>query len=176
MKKVVLTLFAIAFVIGAAGAQTQNIAVSANVSTQLYFVSAPSTLELGTLNLSTGTYTAGTVYIRSNLKSWKLKVSADNSELRQWDGSAYMTSGDPSTVPYTFSFNTASSVPAEKIVNQTLATTPSAATTASFSRKATGGSAGEAFSVRVDVPAEPSGSSWEAANYQVILYLTLSAT
>lgn len=176
MKKALLTLLAFAIFAGVLSAQTQNITVSASVNTQLYFVSIPETLGLGTLNLAAGTYASGTAYIRANLQSWKLRVSADSSTLRQWDGTAYVTNGNPTTIPYTFSFNTASAIAAEKIVSQPLSTTTSEATTATFSRKTGSGSSGEAFVLRIDVPAEPAGTTWDSAEYQVVIYVTLSAT
>lgn len=179
MKKLVIVGMLVFAGIGFVSAQgttvNKDITVSANVAKHVYILSAPD-LSLGTLDLVTGGSDSDTAMIRSNHSSWTFKVYAEKGVLTQWDGSNYVTTGGATTIPYTFTFNNAASVASEKIVAQTLPTgQATAATTATFTAKTTGGSSGQGFLYSVNVAGSAQGAAWDAANYQDVLHVTVTA-
>lgn len=171
MKKLALVCAVSFIAIGFASAQSADVKVSASVDTNLIFVSI-SNIDLGPIDLSGKTVSA-TAMIRSNHNSWKFQVWADSSFLRVWDGSAYVSQGNPSIIPYTFSFNDTATLSTEKIVSQTVPTTLGTALTAAFTTKTSGGANGQAFVYKVIV-APDSNANWESATYQAILHVILA--
>lgn len=179
MKKLVivglLVLAGFGFVNAQTATQSQDITVSANVGKHVYILSAPN-LALGTLDVVTGGSDTDTAMIRSNHSSWTFKVYAEKGVLTQWNGTTYVTGASVTTIPYTFTFNSAATVATEKIVAQTVPTVAAtAATTATFTAKTTGGVSGQAFVYGVNVVGIAAGADWDAANYQDVLHVTVAA-
>jgi len=179
MKKLIIVGMMVLAAIGIVGAQgttqSKDITVSANVGKHVYILSAPN-LSLGTLDVVNGGTASATAMIRSNHTSWTVKVYAEKGVLTQWDGSNYVTTSGATTIPYTFTFNSAASTASEKIVAQTLPTSAAtAATTATFTAKTTGGTSGQAYVYQVDVSGVAAGADWDAANYQDVIHMTVTA-
>ena len=178
MKKLIIVGMLVLAAIGIVGAQgtTQNkdIKVSASVGKNVYIVSVAD-LNLGSLNVVSGGSATGNATIRSNHTSWTVKVYADKGVLTQWDGTSYVTTTGATTIPYTFTFNSASGVTTEKIVGQTLPTSVATAPTATFTARTTGGASGQAFAYSVSVAGAAGGADWDAANYQDTIHMVVTA-
>lgn len=155
-------------------AQTsKDITVSATIGKYVAILSVDD-LAFGTLDPATGGTKSGNAVIVSNHYAWTVKVYADKGTLTQWDGTAYVTTAGATTIPYTFTFNSASTVATEKIVAQTVPTgAATAATTATFTARTTGDTTGQTFAYKVDVAAAT--TSWDAANYRDVLHMTVTA-
>lgn len=179
MKKLIIVGMLVLAAIGIVGAQgtTQNkdIKVSASVGKNVYIVSVAD-LNLGSLNVVSGGSATGNATIRSNHTSWTVKVYADKGVLTQWDGTSYVTTTGATTIPYTFTFNSAASVATEKIVGQALPTgDATTATTATFTKRTTGGANGQPFAYSVNVSGAAGGADWDAANYQDTIHMVVTA-
>lgn len=178
MKKLVivglLVLAGFGFVSAQTSSENKDITVSANVGKHVYILSAPN-LALGTLDVVNGGSATGTAVIRSNHSSWTFKVYAEKGVLTQWDGSNYVTGANVTTIPYTFTFNSAATVATEKIVAQTVPTSAGSALTAAFTAKTTGGASGQEFGYSVNVTGAAGGADWDYADYQDVLHVTVAA-
>lgn len=177
MKKIaILSLFVLA-TLSFTGAQinsTKNIEVSLNVARILEF--SVTNVPLGTIQPGVGVSGTGTATIRTNYFSWKVEVSALNGILKLWDSTAipagFVVGG--ATIPYTFSFNTADTTAGRFFANQTLGTSPTAATTATFTSRTTGGTTGQAFGYSVNVPAPTGTNDWDAGEYRDTIYMKVT--
>lgn len=178
-KSIVLALFVLLFTAGIFAQTPANgdILVTANVNKNVSIISLPS-ITLGTLDGATAKTVSSTAVIRSNHVSWNVKVYADNAVLKRYDNNAgaYVTGTGLTTIPYTFSFNTASTVAAEKIVGATLTTSISSAATATFTTRTSGGASGQSFDFSVSVPAATAGTDWDAGDYRDVIRVTVTAS
>ena len=178
MKKLIIVGMLVLAAIGIVGAQgtTQNkdIKVSANVGKNVYIVSVAD-LSLGSLDVVSGGSATANAVIRSNHTSWTVKVYADKGVLTQWNGTAYVTTTGATTIPYTFTFNSAASVSTEKIVAQTLTTSATGAPTATFTARTSGGATGQTFAYGVNVTGAAGGADWDAAIYQDTIHMVVTA-
>ena len=177
MKKFTIIAFFLFAALGFTGAQineTKNFEVSLNIARILQF--SVTNVPLGTIQPGVGATGTGTATIRTNYYSWKVEVSAQNGILKLWDATAvpagFAVGG--ATIPYTFSFNTADTTAGRFFANQTLGTSPSAATTATFTSKTTGGTAGQAFGYSVNVPAPTGTNDWDAGEYRDTIYMKVT--
>jgi len=176
MKKLLLTsiLVFIALVFsGADPVEEEAILLSLNVEKHVYIKSYED-LVLGEISKTSITSDSGTMYIRSNRNPWTFHVYAEKGALTEWDPetSSYIPDGE--TIAYTFSFNTASSLPSEKIVAQTVPTISADSLEAVFNRTTMYGASGEPFVYSVEVSAAAGNEAWSAGMYHDVLHLWLS--
>ena len=176
MKKLIIVGMLVLAAIGIVGAQgtTQNkdIKVSASVGKNVYIVSVAD-LNLGSLDVVNGGSATANATIRSNHTSWTVQAYADKGVLTQWNGTAYVSGG--TTIPYTFTFNSAASVASEKIVGKALPTSVATAPTATFTARTTGGASGQSFAYSVSVAGAAGGADWDAASYQDTIHMVVTA-
>ncbi|MHB0896674.1 MAG: hypothetical protein ACYC1A_03885 [Spirochaetales bacterium] len=176
MKKLfllgLLLLIQTEFALSQTATEDGDILVSSNVAKHAYILSLQD-LSFGSLNESGSNTASGTIVIRCNYKSWAFKVYAEKGALTEWDAesSSYIPDGD--TIPYTFTFNSASAVPEARIIAQPLPTTANEGLIATFSEKTKFGSNGEPFLYSVDVVGTGGGSFWTAGNYHDVLYVSV---
>jgi len=131
-------------------------------------------IDLGTLNPITGITKSATATIRSNHYSWTLKAYTQRGSLTVHDGVAYDETTD--TIPYTLTFNGSDTNTAQKFTaTSPLPTTLATALIATFSRKTTGGKAGEAFSFTIYVPPATITANWDFGNYRDVIYMVVTA-
>lgn len=149
-----------------------DITISSNVSKHIYILSLQD-LSFGELDTAGFNTATGVIVIRCNYASWKFKVYAEKGALAEWDqlNSSFVTGGE--TIPYTFTFNSASSVPAERIIAQTVPTAEGAELVATFSDKTKWGANGEPFTYSVEVNGTAEGSAWGAGDYRDVLHVSL---
>jgi len=179
MKKfvVLVALFAAASGIAfAVDSVSDTLTVSASVAKHVYILGAPD-LDLGVLDVVSGGFDSDNAKIRSNHSAWTFAVYADKGALTQWTGSAYVMTEGATTVPYTFTFNSAGTLTAAaKLTGITVPVgAAEAGSTATFDKKTTGGIAGQDFVYRVDVAGNVDGAAWDAANYQDVLHFVVTA-
>ena len=152
--------------------EDEDIIVSSNVSKHAYILSLQD-LSFGALDTA-GTNTAtGVIVIRSNYARWKFKVYAEKGALAEWDvlTSSFVTGGE--TIPYTFTFNSVSAVPSERIIAQTVPLAQGVELVASFSEKTKWGANGQPFTYSVDVNGTGGGSAWSAGDYRDLLHVSI---
>lgn len=179
MKKFVVLVALFAAVSGMAFADnpvSDTLTVSASVAKHVYILSAPD-LSLGVLDVVSGGTDSDNVKIRSNHSSWTFAVYADKGALTQWTGSAYVTTPGATTVPYTFTFNSAGTLTETAILSGITVpvTAATAGSTATFAAKTMGGASGQDFVYKVDVAGAEGGAAWDAANYQDVLHFVVTA-
>lgn len=149
-----------------------DILISSNVAKHAYILSCED-LSFGPLNVSGTNTTSGTIVIRCNYKSWAFKVYAEKGVLTEWEAesASYIPDGD--TIPYTFTFNSASAVPEARIIAQSVPTTSNEGLIATFNEKTKFGSNGEPFLYSVEISGLAGGSDWTAGNYHEVLYVSV---
>lgn len=179
MKKffVLVALFAaVSGMAFAANPVSDTLTVSASVAKHVYILGAPD-LDLGVLDVDNGGSDSDDATIRSNHSSWTFAVYADKGVLTQWSGSAYVTTEGATTVPYTFTFNSAGNLTsAAKLEGITVpVAAATAGSTASFNKKTENGAAGQDFVYEVAVAGAVGGAAWDAANYQDVLHFVVTA-
>jgi len=177
MKKFMISFFLCIACAGYLSAQAvsedTDITVTSNVSKHIYILSLQD-LSFGSLN-TTGLNTAtGTILIRSNHSSWRFRVYAEKGALAEWDAltSSYISGGD--LIPYTFTFNSTATNPAERIISQTVPTALGSELIATFGEKTKYGANGEPFTYSVDIIGVAGGSDWGAGDYRDVLHVSLS--
>ena len=153
--------------------EEESILLSLNVEKHMYIISTED-LALGEISSTGSTSDSGTVYIRSNRKRWTFGVYADKGALTEWDPAASSYVADASTIPYSFTFNSPSSLLAEKIVAQPVPTVSANSLQAFFNRPTLYGSNGEPFIYSIEVSAASGSDDWTAGNYHDVLHLWLS--
>lgn len=183
MKKFFVLVAVFAAVSGmafAANPVSDTVTVSANVAKHVYILSAPdlSLGTLGVLDVVNGGSDSDNVKIRSNHSSWTFAVYADKGVLSQHIAGVYVTPGATvTTIPYTFTFNSAGTLTAAaKLTGITVPVgAADAGSTATFNAKTTGGAAGMDFVYGVDVAGAVGGAAWDAADYQDVLHFVVTA-
>ncbi len=151
-----------------------EIILSLNVDKHVYIISLQD-LSLGAISSTSPTSASGVMHIRSNRAPWSVGVYAEKGALAEWDPAtlSYIAGGE--MIPYTFSFNTDSLIPEERIVAQAVPTVSANALTATFNRKTLYGANGEPFGYSVQVSAEAGSAAWAAGYYHDLLHVTLTA-
>jgi spore coat protein U-like protein len=176
MKKLfflgLLLLIQTEFVLSQTASEDGDILISSNVAKHAYILSLQD-LSFGSLNVSGSNTASGTIVIRCNYKSWAFKVYAEKGALAEWEAesSSYIPGGD--TIPYTFTFNSASAVPETRIMAQPVPTTSNEGLIATFSEKTKFGANGEPFLYSVEIIGLAGGSDWTAGNYHEVLYISV---
>lgn len=177
MKKLMVWFFLCLACIGYLSAQTvsedTDITVTSNVSKHIYILSLQD-LSFGQLSTTGLNTAAGTIVIRSNHSSWQFRVYAEKGALAEWDAltSSYVSGGD--LIPYTFTFNSAATNSAERIMAQTVPTALGTELVATFDKKTKNGANGEPFDYSVEVTGVAGGSDWGAGDYRDVLHVSLS--
>ena len=174
MKKFVVGILFLLALVSFVSAQTEtkNITVSMTVN-KILSVTGVTDLALGSINPGSAATASGASTIRTNYYSWTVKAYALKGTLTQYASGAYVTTSGATTIPYTFTFNSAATVSTEKFVSQTLPTSVSSAPTATFTAKTSGGASGQTFAYAVNVTAADTTNA-DAASYQDVIYFIVA--
>jgi hypothetical protein len=160
------------FVLSQTAFEDGDILISSNVAKHAYVLSLED-LAFGSLNVSGSNVASGTIVIRCNYKPWAFKVYSEKGVLAEWDteSSSYIPGGD--TIPYTFTFNSASAVPETRIIARPVPTASNEGLTATFNKKTKFGANGEPFLYSIEIIGLAGGSDWTAGNYHEVLYVSV---
>jgi hypothetical protein len=168
MKKFAAVLFFTVLALSLSFAATDDTTITASVAQQLTVTA--SDLDLGEITYSTGDTGDITINARSNLKSWKMYATAQYGALT-WGGDTAWTTADTNTqISYTVTLKSGEST----LFGASGLTAATQTEMEAFTRKTTGGSSGENFTLTVTVPTSAEDLIYGV--YKEVITITVSAT